>query len=1414
MLQTSLGEVVASCNQDDRCHHRSSSSSNNNNESNNTNDDDSGHPKSVNLLHNQNKDDDHKSIESEETELPSQNNNMTFGLSRTIQPGGSLRTNRDRSLVLRQVNMKPTVAKNTVDWLSASSLSSSSPSSIAGLQNTPPSNPPIAKAPTGTNNDNNTMHVSLRTPSISVISKTVSRVLPLQSPTTEALKELSQDMDKLQYPKNIRKTDPNKTTKKDTRKKQNELEKNHKNKTASNEDTAESPLQPQPMRQEQNPKQNEHAVSNASMERIAKFQYDLPPDIFNEWNIVAIPFPKTEKASLGISILRDTFPGLNQQPSKRHCVISRIIMRTQNGPDYCSAKYGLKAGDWFLTPGQDYTLPLLAPPTLADFDQISQWSKQKPYRMICILRKTKETTKNPASISHGTKPIILSAEKASSPPAKGYKRRKIPSKPTKGSKKQKGPANPSPVQAKALAKKSSVPPPKSSAGQAILDGLLVPFCNRCTAERDNKTPKSGIHHMWCPKNHFFHNSGAEDILLRIVHGRKIGCQACEKEFQAGKPLLKIQMQHDGASGEILCHNIACLKNQECLNHNQEERKLQPGKSHGKVREKTVNGAAKRNQMRPQPSTKKKRNNDSSVDPGRRRALTLYKGNSSSEKGCKHALVETASLSSSCSEDDFQNEDSDDLSVYRPTQKKRKIQTLSLRKTNKQQQWKGKPAASKASTQKSAVEILESQNSDKLRESSQSLQQSRPVVSCTATDFIGRYWTALEDDPWGPEGHVVGDVVLHGPARGQGHFETLLPSNRYRFDPFESGSLYRNTHYLPEEGFSLILIKRDTLGKTPWGFHVGRDEFGHACLITSVESSSPTSAATWIGASTVNCCSASLLHVNDMLVMVNGKPVGGMSEVGLSLELELSAPDLYLGVSRYKMAHNVRRAMMSLERQALIEVDAASRDLRLIGWQEIGNGTANEILVLDSDQNDIGPEQSLDIMTIEDATQLDVKENNENGHVDSSCYGKYSSLDLAPSSPKTRSLSAPSSEIKETRNKSFTAQEQVSPTGVQPTSTNSSLNNYDGHCDVLSMGGDVETHGSKDDPNDDSNPWLGCVCGEIHSSEMFNDVKMFWIQCESCNAWYDVAEQCIGFTEAEAESKDWKCEACVPYESEEERGEWTENDRKSPGEDVSAFYIVKDKESTVNRSRTLVAPPIPKNESPKQTRGSTSELLNVATSLTEMGNEDPPNSETKEDKGSGGKYKNAEKETRHSGQCLNQRWETFQRWEGPCVKPVGNSQRNKCRGNERGNESPTKQSFNRKNDEIYLTSKERHKEAENPKPSERSRLLNQNASSEKMTEACTPQQAGKRTKLENSEPSQSTNTMHTFEKGELVMLEKHSWPGVDNEEGVGRIVGIKVDEDGDKRYDVKYVCAGSTAREVYEEYIKPYKVFTQQRGGRQ
>jgi len=51
---------------------------------------------------------------------------------------------------------------------------------------------------------------------------------------------------------------------------------------------------------------------------------------------------------------------------------------------------------------------------------------------------------------------------------------------------------------------------------------------------------------------------------------------------------------------------------------------------------------------------------------------------------------------------------------------------------------------------------------------------------------------------------------------------------------------------------------------------------------------------------------------------------------------------------------------------------------------------------------------------------------------------------------------------------------------------------------------------------------GCVCGKVHP----NPIPVFWILCDNCDQWYNVAVGCVGFDAKEAARlKDWQCWNC-------------------------------------------------------------------------------------------------------------------------------------------------------------------------------------------------------------------------------------------------------------------------------------------------
>lgn len=84
--------------------------------------------------------------------------------------------------------------------------------------------------------------------------------------------------------------------------------------------------------------------------------------------------------------------------------------------------------------------------------------------------------------------------------------------------------------------------------------------------------------------------------------------------------------------------------------------------------------------------------------------------------------------------------------------------------------------------------------------------------------------------------------------------------------------------------------------------------------------------------------------------------------------------------------------------------------------------------------------------------------------------------------------------------------------------------------------------------------LGCVCGKIHDERW----KLFWIQCETCDSWYDVSEKCVGFSEQDAKKiKGWNCWACPSPQNDDSK-----EDDDHPEENVEN-HKVSDSVSTMS-----------------------------------------------------------------------------------------------------------------------------------------------------------------------------------------------------------------------------------------------------------
>lgn len=273
----------------------------------------------------------------------------------------------------------------------------------------------------------------------------------------------------------------------------------------------------------------------------------------------------------------------------------------------------------------------------------------------------------------------------------------------------------------------------------------------------------------------------------------------------------------------------------------------------------------------------------------------------------------------------------------------------------------------------------------------------------------------------------------------------------------------------------------------------------------------------------------------------------MTQVGVELELETCGPRLVLAVSRYRHADDVAKSFAATEHEMLAIMDNAAKDNRLIGWLEVGNTkppprlSANE---KSSDQDD-GDEK------LGDRAE---SSRNERAQRDRPAAADADIIDINNDEDSYEVFHV-MEDRKLPQERCVVASPEDHPSSVAglqhaATSTNS----------------ESEDEESKD-WEEDENAWLGCVCGEIHSGSRNN---IFWIQCEECESWYDVSNNCVGFTQVEAGSIDmWRCWACPPPSAEANNGD---SFQKSDADTSDAVTAKNADEREKHRTSVLISRP--------------------------------------------------------------------------------------------------------------------------------------------------------------------------------------------------------------------------------------------------
>lgn len=271
------------------------------------------------------------------------------------------------------------------------------------------------------------------------------------------------------------------------------------------------------------------------------------------------------------------------------------------------------------------------------------------------------------------------------------------------------------------------------------------------------------------------------------------------------------------------------------------------------------------------------------------------------------------------------------------------------------------------------------------------------------------------------------------------------------------------------------------------------------------------------------CLGSGLQPNDMILAVNGKLTGGMTEECFQIELAVSGQDLLLLISRYKYPLEIRSNEKQQEISMLREIDAAMNDERLLHWTHQGanHGGAvktNHPLRCPDEDKETSNQDRLQPKPPADNRELP------------------SSEPALKEKPTQRTMECSQSKNQVNRN----GTDHMDFTGDVVGCNDDDLRSCDHVEDDArsrsssAISDDSNTLGSQEEEeeddtsqeDDDGCAWMGCVCGKIHRKGDF-----FWIQCDCCKSWYNPATRCIGFDRSHAESlPGWLCPVCGAEES--------------------------------------------------------------------------------------------------------------------------------------------------------------------------------------------------------------------------------------------------------------------------------------------
>ncbi len=285
------------------------------------------------------------------------------------------------------------------------------------------------------------------------------------------------------------------------------------------------------------------------------------------------------------------------------------------------------------------------------------------------------------------------------------------------------------------------------------------------------------------------------------------------------------------------------------------------------------------------------------------------------------------------------------------------------------------------------------------------------------------------------------------------------------------------------------------------------------------------------------------------------------------------------------------------------------------------------------------------------------------------------------------------------------------------------------------------------------------------------IKTFWIQCESCDSWYHVAEKCIGFGEQQANRDDfrWSCVVCAPdVDSGNENANLSNN--ASYAGNLHLDEAKKDCDQPTNPTE-YKEPHVNNDDEGKH---------KLAPTTIEKDKRSKRNPSTPPAVRQLKSYNNAGS---GNGDRLGY-WEDLQ-----TMSVIGNPDRSLRKRPSKtmvcGNHSTSK------------GNREEEKDAQLSSDIKTNPLIQNHVESKTDSDVTLDTPIGTSSGEDDAIPSQ------TFEVGDLVFVENHAWAYVNNSGGIGFIQKTYLDTEGARVYDVKYPALDRTEKGIMAEYISPY-----------